>query len=206
MKTINTYIFEKLILKKTKYKYCPETKEELNHIIFNIINENNNELIDFNDIDVSNITDMDEVFESLFSSDTKKITKIDVSDWDVSNVTTMCGLFASCDNIEEIKGLENWDVSNVVDMSEMFWYCKSLKEIDISNWDVKKVKNLEEAFYRCNNLTSIGDVSKWELESLTEDKAQHVFSGCKNLVCDIRPWSDYFDTTKTVYKCNNISI
>ena len=56
MKSLKSYIQEKLIIKKNKnnnnYKYFPKTKKELKDIIFKRIKAEGNE-VDLNDIDVS---------------------------------------------------------------------------------------------------------------------------------------------------------
>ena len=53
MKSLSSYIQEKLIIKKSNsYKYFPKTKEELKDIILQRIKEEGNE-VDLNDIDVS---------------------------------------------------------------------------------------------------------------------------------------------------------
>ena len=68
MKSLTTYITEKMIYNKSnslrKYNYHPETKEELQDIINQLIEERGNEG-DFNDIDTSNITDMSELFQDM---------------------------------------------------------------------------------------------------------------------------------------------
>ena len=67
MKSLAHYIQEKLIIKKNKvtsYKYFPETKKELKAIIEKRIKEEGNE-VDLNDIDVSQIIDMPELFGEL---------------------------------------------------------------------------------------------------------------------------------------------
>ena len=65
MKSLSSYIQEKLIIKKSKsnnsYKYFPETKKELKDIILQRIKAEGNE-VDLNDIDVSEITDMSNLF------------------------------------------------------------------------------------------------------------------------------------------------
>ena len=87
MKSLKTYIQEKLIIKKgSSYKYFPQTKEELKEIIEKRIKDEGNEA-DLNDIDVSNITDM----STLFSNQEK--FNCDISNWDVSNVTDMSRMF-----------------------------------------------------------------------------------------------------------------
>ena len=62
MKSLKSYIQEKLTIRKNKYNYFPETKEELQDIIKKRIKEEGNK-VDLNDIDVSNITDMSNLFE-----------------------------------------------------------------------------------------------------------------------------------------------
>ena len=94
MKSLKSYIQEKLIIKKSNnnYKYFPKTKEELKDIIVNRIKAEGNE-VDLNDIDVSEITDMSNLFEGTdFNGD--------ISSWDVSKVKYFYDIFYNC-KIEE---------------------------------------------------------------------------------------------------------
>ena len=140
MKSLSSYIQEKLIIKKKskKYKYFPQSKLELREIIEKRINDEGNE-VDLNDIDVSKITDMEGLFwKTDFNGD--------ISMWDVSNVTDMYGMFYNCKNFNQ--GISAWDVSNVKDMREMFYGCASFNK-DISAWDVSNVKFIDQIFYKC---------------------------------------------------------
>ena len=143
MKALTTYITEKLKIKKpnNSYKYFPETKEELKDILDKLIEERGYNG-DFNDIDVSEITDM----ENLFDYNTRYFNG-DISKWDVSNVTNMRKMFEECDSFEG-KGLNNWNVSKVKDMNNMFYRCKSFNQ-DISGWDVSKVTDKGKMFVHC---------------------------------------------------------
>ena len=109
MKSLSSYIQEKLIInslqeklvikknKATNYKYFPQSKEELKEIIKQRIKDEGNE-VDLNDIDTSNITDMYALFEGTdFNGD--------ISTWDVSNVTNMSEMFYGCESF-------NKDISN----------------------------------------------------------------------------------------------
>ena len=89
MKSLTRYIQEKLIIGSSNYKYFPETKEELKEIIKRRIEDEGNEA-DLNDIVVSKITDMSELFED-FSD-----FNCDISKWDVSNVKDKRYMFWDC--------------------------------------------------------------------------------------------------------------
>ena len=140
MKSLKNYIQEKLIIKKTNsYKYFPETKEELKDIISKRI-KTEGKKADLNDIDVSKITDMSNLFEgTVFNGD--------ISNWDVSNVTNMRSMFLNCKAFNQ--DISGWDVSNVTDMRYMFFGCEEFNQ-DISTWDVSGVNNISYIFYGCS--------------------------------------------------------
>ena len=131
---------EKLVIKKSnQYNYFPETRKKLKEIIKNRIKDEGNE-VDLNDIDVSEITDMSNLFANLdFNGD--------ISNWDVSNVKNMYGMFYKCTNFNI--DISDWDVSNVTNMGYMFCGCESFNQ-DISNWNVSKVKDYYFIFRDCD--------------------------------------------------------
>ena len=116
MKSLKNYIQEKLIIKKSKatnYKYFPKSKEELKDIIKQCIKAEGKE-VDLNDIDVSNITNMSNLFEETnFNGD--------ISKWDVSNVKYMSYMFHRCEQFNQ--DISSWDVSNVQTKDKMFNDC-----------------------------------------------------------------------------------
>ena len=63
MKTLKQYLIERLTIKKSSYKYYPETKEELQRIIKKRIDQEGPK-VDLNNIDTSNITDMSILFRT----------------------------------------------------------------------------------------------------------------------------------------------
>ena len=136
MKSLAQFIQEKLLIKKSKYNYFPETKEELQDIINQRIESEGNE-VNLNDIDVSNITDMSKLFKNFINFNG------DISKWDVSNVTNMSYMFFNCYKFNQ--DISSWDVSNVTDMSWMFAEIKTFNQ-DISNWDVSNVTNMSYMF------------------------------------------------------------
>ena len=106
------------------YNYHPKTKKELLVIIKKRIKKEGNEC-DLNDIDVSEIDDMSELFYypplDRFNGD--------ISNWDVSNVKDMSLMFADSPFNGDIS---KWNVSNVSDMRDMFY--KSPLEKNPPKW------------------------------------------------------------------------
>ena len=115
MKSLKSYIQEKLIIKKSNnnYKYFPKTKKELKDIIIKRIKAEGNE-VDLNDIDVSKITDMSSLFEGTdFNGN--------ISTWDVSNVTDMSYMFCNCKAFNQ--DISKWNAQKVKDSHYMFYRC-----------------------------------------------------------------------------------
>ncbi len=95
--------------KAPEYRYHPKDIADLYDLIKKLIKERGYDA-DLNDIDVSEITDMNNLFyNSTFHGD--------ISKWNVSNVTNMTGMFA----FAKFNGdISKWDVSNVTSMYRMF--------------------------------------------------------------------------------------
>ena len=115
MKQINKYISEKLHINKDTtnyYNYHPKTRDELKELVDKLIKERGKDA-DLNDIDTSEITDMNYMFyRSKFNGD--------ISNWNVSNVESMYRMFYHSKFTGKNGDIFNWDVSNVQDMSYMF--------------------------------------------------------------------------------------
>ena len=155
MKTLNQYIKEKLIINKDYHdaKIVVKSFDELRKIIEDRYDKlgpgTEQDPIDFNDIDVSNIDSFSNdkgkgkgIFEGT------KFKYIDISDWDVSNVTNMTRMFCWCKELESVGDISKWDVSKVNSMIHMFFDCKKFNQ-DISNWDVSNVMGRVGMFYGC---------------------------------------------------------
>ena len=115
MKTITNYIQEKLNLSNGIIK--PKDKDELIKIIEERLDKDKD--ANLNDIDVSGITDMFNLFLDLDPHN------IDISEWDVSNVKDMTMMFCDSNFNNDIS---NWDVSNVKDMDYIFVECPIKEE------------------------------------------------------------------------------
>ena len=113
MKQLNNFIYEKLKInsntKINNYKYHPKDLNELKELVKKLIKERGLEA-DLNDIDTSEITDMEKLFyASKFNGD--------ISEWDVSNVENMYKMFTR----SKFNGdISSWNVSKVEKNFAMF--------------------------------------------------------------------------------------
>ena len=116
---------------------------------------------DISQWDVSNVTDMEAMFyKSMFNGD--------ISQWDVSNVTDMSSMFYSSMFNGDIS---QWDVSNVTAMQCMFY--ESVFNRDISQWDVSNVTNMQQMFWYSG---FNGDISQWDVSNVINKR--YMFTEC----------------------------
>ena len=177
MKSLINYINEKLIVNKNynPYTYAPKSFKELRKIIkdrYKLGAGTEQNPIDFNDIDVSNIDSFcNDKGIGLFSR--TKFKYIDISEWDVSNVTDMNHMFYMCEELKSVGDLSKWDVSSVTNMSFMFCDCKNFNQ-DLSKWDVSKVTDMTYLFLNCKSFNK--DISKWNVSNVRYNLA--MFYNC----------------------------
>ena len=186
MKALNTYINEKLVLNKNTfkspaYKYFPKTNSQLKNVLNEAIRlRKNDDVIDLNDIDTSEITDMNNAFSSY-----DKIKKIDISKWNVSNVINMEDMFYLCENLESIGDVSSWDVSKVKNMCCMFFANENIN-VDLSSWDVSKVENMDTMFYKCNKF-DFSTIENWDVSNCYN--MDDMFCDCKYMNADFSKWN-----------------
>jgi surface protein len=180
MKNLKDIILEKLIINKNikfqKHNYFPENKSELQDLIEKLMKERGTEG-DFNDIEVSAITEMAELFNNM------KLSKFngDISKWDVSNVENMQGMFS---NTIFTGDISNWNVSKVKLMRSMFRY--SNFDGDISDWDVSNVEDMKYMFNGSKFSGTHGDISKWDISKVKDIQSMFSYSPFNT---DISKWN-----------------
>ena len=125
--------------------------------------------LDISWLDVSNITNMKNMF--FYCSN---ITTVEVSNWDTSNVTDMSSMFSDCRNLTTLD-VSSWNTSNVTDMHSMFSSCNKLITVDVSNWNTGNVTDMGRMFSGCNKLTTL-DMSNWDTNNVT--KSDYMFYDC----------------------------
>lgn len=109
---------------------------------------------DLNNIDVSAVTNMSNVFDSMGF-------RGDISQWDVSNVKTFRRMFNECTKFD--CDISNWNTKNAVDMSEMFRRCHKFNQ-PIGKWDVNNAKDMSAMFYNCYNFDQ--DLGDWDVRKV----------------------------------------
>ena len=156
MKHLSKYLAEKLIINKDYREaniVTPKSFDELRKIIEQRYEEQGpgteQNPIDFNDIDVSNINSFCNYtkYQGIFEN--TKFEYIDISEWDVSEVTDMSYMFYKCDKLKSVGDISKWNVPNVIYMDFMFYDCKTFNQ-DLSDWDVSNVKNISGMFNNCS--------------------------------------------------------
>lgn len=168
---VNEWKFDK---NKNPSFYRPKNRESLRQLIKDrYLNLNKKRLI-LSDIDVSNITQMHELF-----SECTEVEMIDITGWNTSNVYTMDNMFGYKAELKTIKGIEDLDVSNVTDMSYMFVCCYSLETIDLSKWKPVEITDVRGMFSDCGNLESIGNIDHWK--DYTIVNMVNMFKDCDQL-------------------------
>ena len=160
--------------KKHKRGYKPKDKDTLKRLLKRMIEVRGDEG-DFNDIDTSNIKDM----ESLFNDN--KTFNGDITGWNVSSVINMSYMF--CDAISFNQDISKWKFPKVENMSGMFSHATSFNQ-DISKWKFPKVIYMNSMFWDATSFNQpIGD---WEFPNVTD--MSYMFYGAASFDQDLSKW------------------
>ena len=86
----------------------------------------------------------------------------------------MSEMFCECNNLKEIKGINNFITINVTNMIAMFQNCTELEYLDISSFNTSKVTDMAFMFNEClklkeikgiNNFITINVINMWGMFS-----------------------------------------
>ncbi len=176
-------IYDKIAPTSTKGWFIGLKKEEISN--FENLNTSNvtnmdymfsacNDLtsLDLSSFDTSNVTSMREMFAACYN-----LTSLDLSSFNTSNVTNMDYMFSACNDLTSLD-LSSFDTSNVTNMSYMFNYCNSLSNLNLSSFDTSNVTDMERMFSYCSSLTEL-DLSSFDISNVTD--MNNMFSQCENL-------------------------
>ena len=117
--------------------------------------------------DVSNVTNMSQMFESCYKFNG------DISGWDVSNVTHMPGMFFEAKSFNQ--DISKWDVSKVIYASMMFCDAESFNQ-PIGNWNVSSMEYFNMMFNKAKSFNQ--DLSKWKFHKNHKKPKDGPFDDC----------------------------
>jgi surface protein len=106
-----------------------------------------------NEWDVSEVTDMSNLFERIWLFDE------DIATWNTAKVTNMSYMFNGCRKFNQ--NVSKWITKNVTDMSHMFDGCSKFNQ-NLSGWDTEKVTDMSFMFYDCSKFNQ--NLSGWILK------------------------------------------
>ena len=171
-----------------KRGYKPKDKDTLEKLLERMVEVRGDEG-DFNDIDTSDITSMQFLFNynSTFNGDITgwNVSSVrymnymfsnassfnqPISKWEFPNVENMRGMF--CDAISFNQPISKWKFPNVENMIGMFWDASSFNQ-PIGDWEFPNVTDMSYMFYGAASFDQ--DLSKWDLKGKEKDK---IFDGC----------------------------
>ena len=118
-------------------------------------------------------------FAAMFQSD-RKIKEIDCSSFDTSNTSFLHYMFAGCDSLERIIGIENFNTSKNRTFRNMFASCRKLKEVDISSFDTSSSDDFASMFDGCGKLKTI--YASKAFENISTAESTNMFAWCLQLV------------------------
>ena len=117
------------------------------------------EKINLENIDTSDVTDMQSMFNGC-----SVLTSLNLTSFDTSQVTNMCSMFNSCSSLTSLN-LSSFDTQNVTNMDTMFCGCGALTSLDLKKFNTKKVTGMYMIFFDTTNLKPIYVGENWRTSS-----------------------------------------
>ena len=130
---------------------------------------------DINEWDVSQVTDMSELFLNQESFNDN------ISDWNVSNVTNMEYMFFGASSFNQ--PLNDWDVGKVENMESMFNNATNFNQ-PLNNWKVGNVTSMESMFLGSSSFNQ--PLNNWNVGNVTS--MESVFFNCKSFNQPLNDW------------------
>ena len=137
----------------------------------------------------SQVTNMNSMF-----NDCRRLTSIDLTTFDTHNLINAEAMFASCDDLSNIIGINDIDTSKLQRIGSMFFDCRSLTSLDLSSWNTSSIVSFAGGlqtnggtpglfhdggtFEYCTNLKEL-DLSSWDTSRATN--MSYMFFRCNQL-------------------------
>ena len=149
--------------KKHKKGYKPKDRDTLKKLLKRMIKVRGDGG-DFNDIDTSDITSMELLFND------NKTFNGDITGWNVSSVRNMRSMFYGATSFNQPIG--DWEFPKVKNMNRMFYNAKSFNQ-PIGNWKFPNVTDMRNMFSYASSFNQ--DLSEWDLKGKS---TTDMFSNC----------------------------
>ena len=122
--------------------------------------------LDLSGWDVSNVTDMSEMFYGC-----KSLEYLDITDWDTGNLISAYGMFqynstSSNSILKNIIGIEDIDTRNLKNISHMFMLNRFVN-VDLSSWNTESLEDISYAFSGCYR-QDLDKLKHWNVSSVTD--------------------------------------
>jgi surface protein len=156
----------------------PSTVTDLSFAFEKSTSLNDPDIISWN---VSNVTNMDSMFEGAFSFNQAIAFNQATGSWNVGSVTNMDDMFKDARAFNQDIG--NWNVSNVTTMDGLFERAESFNQ-DIGNWNVINVTIMDSVFEDATSFNQ--NIGSWNVSSVTT--MDNMFEGAIAFNQNIGSW------------------
>ena len=160
--------------KKHKKGYKPKYRNDLKELLKRMIKVRGDEG-NFNDIDTSDITSMQFLFNY------NETFNGNITGWNVSSVISMDGMFSGATSFNQPIG--KWKFPNVINMNNMFYGAESFNQ-DISKWKFPNVENMKFMFSYAESFNQ--SIGKWKFPKV--ENMSNMFYGAKSFNQDLSEW------------------
>ena len=175
-------------------------------------------------LDTSNVTDMNYMFEnnqisdlsSLANWNTGKVTNMDfmfyknqisdlspLANWNTGNVYDIDSMFYG-NQISDLSPLANWNTGNVTNMSSMFASNQISDLSPLANWNIGKVTNMGFIFGQ-NQISDLSPLANWNTGNVTDMSSMFA----SNQISDLSPLANWnigkVTTISSMFSNNRIS-
>ena len=130
--------------------------------------------IDISNIDTSEITSFNDLFEN-----NTFLKEINLTGVKTSKLETMNNTFLKCYNLRHIKGFNTLDISSLKEANDTFRLAISLVELDVTGWKPENLDTMSCTFDTCLNLREIKGMADLKTPKLRQMNG--TFKKCLNL-------------------------
>ena len=130
--------------------------------------------IDISNIDTSEITSFNDLFEN-----NSFLKEINLTGIKTPKLETMNNTFLKCYNLRHIKGFNTLDISSLKEANDTFRLAISLVELDVTGWKPENLDTMSSTFDTCLNLREIKGMADLKTPKLRQMNG--TFKKCLNL-------------------------